>query len=75
MIFKNDVFGDVCLFCVYYVFGCDDVCCDMVIWDGLVFCVYVYICWVGGFWEFYDYSSNGMLVLGVLLCDGEYVVL
>ncbi|WP_205170186.1 FHA domain-containing protein, partial [Burkholderia sp. LMG 13014] len=74
-ILKNGSSGEACLLRAYHVFGRDAARCDTVIRDASVSRVHAHIRWSGGQWELHDHSSNGTLVSGVPLRDGEHAVL
>jgi hypothetical protein len=67
--------GESCLLRVHHVFGRDAARCDTVIPDHYISRVHACIRFNGGCWELHDQSSNGTLLSGKLLRNGEYAVL
>lgn len=72
---ENSFTGESCLLRAHHVFGRDGGRCDTVIADPYVSRMHAHIRWAGGRWELHDHSSNGTLVSGTLVRDGERVVL
>ena len=72
---KNSFSGESCLLRTHHLFGRDGARCDTVIGDPYVSRMHAHIRWMGGRWELHDHSSNGTLVSGTLVRDGERVVL
>lgn len=59
----------------HHVFGRDASNCDTVIQDSHISRVHAIVRFVGGSWKLQDQSSNGTLVSGVALRDGEQATL
>lgn len=74
-ILKNSFSGESCLLRARHVFGRDGSRCDTTIGDPYVSRMHAHIRWTGGRWELLDHSSNGTLVSGTLVRDGERVAL
>ncbi|WP_233838076.1 FHA domain-containing protein [Paraburkholderia sp. ZP32-5] len=72
---ENSFPGKSCLLRAHHTFGRDSRRCDTVIEDPYVSRMHAHIRWSGGRWELHDHSSNGTLVSGTLVRDGERVVL
>jgi hypothetical protein len=72
---KNSLSGESCLLRARHVFGRDRTRCDTIVGDPYVSRMHAHIRWTGGRWELLDHSSNGTLVSGTLVRDGERVAL
>ncbi|MGH8779293.1 FHA domain-containing protein [Paraburkholderia sp.] len=72
---ENSLTGESCLLRANHVFGRDSARCDTVIADPYVSRVHAHIRWADGRWELHDHSSNGTLVSGTRVRNGEGVVL
>lgn len=72
---RNDASDEVCLLRAYHVFGRDAARCDTVIYDSSVSRVHAHIDWIGGRWALYDHSSNGTVLSGSPLHNGEHAPL
>lgn len=72
---RNSVSGDSFVLRAHHVFGRDASRCDTVIQDGYVSRVHAIVRFAGGLWRLQDQSSNGTLISGASLRDGEQATL
>jgi pSer/pThr/pTyr-binding forkhead associated (FHA) protein len=72
---RSDASGEACLLRAYHVFGRDAARCDTVFDDPSVSRVHAHIEWMGGRWALYDHSSNGTVLSGSPLRNGEHAAL